>query len=282
MTERFVQVETEFAHGQVVNVDYGSQVRVLLRSPDAVLFTGVGLNLWSPRKYYSSALKTLTYDRVTKEVLGREKIVQAIETAFGEGSAAQALVAHRTRGLGTILVDGGGDRLPLPRVQQRAIREKRHAEVSPDWHADLTGQIKTCLQCGANLTPVVSWHRFGFAENERRPKTREDCQRMTNQQVVSVRGYDMRYPDREHEIESFTTWDGETVEDPYFCHGGRCAAAYGRRFAALVAAGTVPALPADGSEPPRHDSRDAREDVDHFEKKPRYAETVDGGRIRIE
>ena len=281
MTERFEQVATEFGHGSINGSIYGAQVRVLLRAPDAVLFVALGLQLWSPRIERGWPSMSTLVRTVNIANLSNEKVQARIEEKFGEGSAAWALKAWRTRGMGTVLVDGGGDPLPLPAAQQRARAEKRHAEVSPDWQADLTGQIKTCLHCGANLTPVVSWHRFGFDANERRPKTRDDCQRMTNQQVVSVRGYDMRYPDREHEIESFTTWDGETVEDPYFCHGGRCAAAYGRRFAALVTAGTVPALPADGSEPPKHDISGVREDKDHYEKVPRYIEH-NGKSIRIE
>ncbi|UTC29748.1 hypothetical protein BAJUN_01180 [Bajunvirus bajun] len=276
MTERFEQVATEFAHGQVVNADYGSQVRVLLRSPDAVLFTGVGLNLWSPRKDYSGALKSLTFARVTKAVLANEKIVAAIDAAFGDGAAAWAMKAWTSKGVGTILIDGGGAALPLPRPVQSKLIQARHAAVTPDWRADLTGQIKTCLQCGENLSPVVSWHRFGYDENPIRPKTLADCQRLTNHQVVSIHGYDTRYPDREHEIEAFTTWDGETLHDPYFCHGGRCAAAYGRRFAQAVVAGAVPALPADGSAVPEHDIAGVRSDVDHYEKKPRF---IDGFKV---
>lgn len=46
------------------------------------------------------------------------------------------------------------------------------------------------------------------------PRTKADCQRMVNQKVVSVR--------RSHEgtyIRYFSTWDGESYIDPFFCNG---------------------------------------------------------------
>lgn len=58
--------------------------------------------------------------------------------------------------------------------------------------------------------------------------TKEDCQRFTDQQIVSIRkaryGYfGTRDPNR---IKQFTTWDGFSWVDQFFCNGD-CARRYG-------------------------------------------------------
>jgi hypothetical protein len=50
------------------------------------------------------------------------------------------------------------------------------------------------------------------------PKTKADCQRFVNGEVVSVRRH-WKDPATIHE---FTYWDGESYQDPFF-HNGSCA-----------------------------------------------------------
>lgn len=68
--------------------------------------------------------------------------------------------------------------------------------------------------------------------------SKADCQRHTNQQVVSV-SYDREYyyeNGRQRrvavgkEVHKFTTWDGRTYKDQFFC-GGTCV----QRFAYVMA-----------------------------------------------
>lgn len=47
-------------------------------------------------------------------------------------------------------------------------------------------------------------------EVEKLPQTREECQKLTNRKVVSIR----RWQDGIH---SFTDWDGESYDDEFFC-----------------------------------------------------------------
>jgi hypothetical protein len=58
--------------------------------------------------------------------------------------------------------------------------------------------------------------------NDVYPKTKADCQKLMNEQVVSV-GYS-EYPERH--ISKFTTWDGLTYVDRHFCTG-ECAKTWG-------------------------------------------------------
>jgi len=58
--------------------------------------------------------------------------------------------------------------------------------------------------------------------------SKAECQRYTNHPIVSVRYSD--YKGRH--VTSFSAWDGESYEDPFFCNG-TCA----RDFAYLMARG---------------------------------------------
>lgn len=70
--------------------------------------------------------------------------------------------------------------------------------------------------------------------------TKADCQRVSNQKVVSVDYHEIweddpssAYGDRTSRrgtVNTFTTWDGESYEDPYFCTG-TCAKEFGYRAA---------------------------------------------------
>jgi ribosomal protein L24E len=63
-------------------------------------------------------------------------------------------------------------------------------------------------------------------EVEPLPQTKEDCQKYTNQKIMSVkRDKRMNYDINKMEdfgIDQFTEWDGETYDDKFFC-SGTCA-----------------------------------------------------------
>jgi hypothetical protein len=65
-------------------------------------------------------------------------------------------------------------------------------------------------------------------------KTKADCQRHSNQQVVSIKytvDYDNSYPAQPipetRRVYSFTEWDGESYDDELFCNNA-CAQELGR------------------------------------------------------
>lgn len=81
--------------------------------------------------------------------------------------------------------------------------------------------------------------------------SKEDCQRHTNHRVVSVRYDDARHddPDQRRKVWRFTTWDGVSYEDEFFCkgtcatrfayvmaHAGHCTVAYKNALAQRVIA----------------------------------------------
>lgn len=68
-----------------------------------------------------------------------------------------------------------------------------------------------------------NWTRYVYHHGT--PLTsKADCQRHSNNPVVSV-----QYNDSNN-VRSFSTWDGETYRDPYFC-SGKCA----QQFAYMMA-----------------------------------------------
>jgi hypothetical protein len=87
------------------------------------------------------------------------------------------------------------------------------------------------------LTPREYGRRF---DDPTVPRTKADCQKLINAVVVSVDyNYetDINY-DRtgRRVVHSYSTWDGESYKDEYFCNGdharcfGYAAAAHGLRF----------------------------------------------------
>lgn len=58
------------------------------------------------------------------------------------------------------------------------------------------------------------------------PQTKQQAQRLFNQQIVSVR----RNHPRDPGITQVSTWDGESYEDKFFCNGS-----HAKRFAYLMA-----------------------------------------------
>jgi hypothetical protein len=257
----FEQVSTEYAYGKYAGTDYGSKIRVLMRSPKAVLFTGYGVNLvHRGQSGYDNTRKIA--EAAKRADLSVAEVRAKIVAAFGEGADDAAILAATTRGRGTILVDGGGDKLPLPRVEASKIYYERYNAVTPT--ADkLIPVPKKCRQCGSDLKPWTINNHLARIPVGDHPRTIEDCQRLTNYPVFSVHGMDANSDeDRWPFIQWFTTWDGETYHDDTFCNN-HCASIYGRRAAAelpaLEVGGTPPIIP-----------RKSHESVQHYESPPTH------------
>lgn len=100
-----------------------------------------------------------------------------------------------------------------------------------------------CVCCGGPIAKRTWTHWFRLAEHrgdpidrthvvEKYPTTRAECQAFVNEQVVSIR----RYPDGDARLGSvhcFSTWDGESYVDEFFCTG-TCAQSYGYKMARLA------------------------------------------------
>ena len=222
-----------------------------MRSPTHVLFVGLGLQSWDRGGHGGwHSLRTIIR-QVKIDNLKLPAVVERIEELFGEGSAEAALAAWRTRGMGTVLVDGGGGAMPLQRVVQAKQNHDRWLAVTPTVEVDLTGQVKTCCQCGENLRPQCDNHFLGYEILPARPKTIEECQRLTNYQVIRVAGF--RDLDRAGYIEAFFTWDGESYQDDLFC-SEHCTKAYARRAARELAPLPVGVAPSSRLGPTRRSS----------------------------
>lgn len=262
MTEEaptFEQVATEYAYGSLNGVDYGSRVRVLMRSPTTIMYVAYGVHISrrGSHEYHSQ----ITIAESTKRAdLSLPKARDLIVKHFGEGADEAAIMAATTRGKGTILVNGGGEQLPLPRAEQVKLYRARYDAVTPT--RTLIVPQKRCIQCEQPLRPRTITHHFGPSpEKENHPRTAEDCQRLTNHAVFSVSGYDSNKPEEWWPFISwFRTWDGETYDQIDFC-SDRCAAIYGRRAAAELTR-----LPPGGRPPERE--RLPHESVQHYEEKP--------------
>jgi hypothetical protein len=223
----WVLAPREVASGKLGGVDYGSSIRVLVRGPSSLLFTGVGVNLNTNRASYTAkAERTLTWDRCKIEVL--ERLKPEIDGFYGEGMTELVIEAWRKRQ--TVIVDGGGERLALPGHMAKAVHQADYATWTKTQHVPLTGIIPTCKQCGADLKPKTISHRMDFVIGPDHPRSLEDCQKMTNYQVVAAYDYGSGHPNHKGYIERFEAWDGESVWDPHFCDS-KCAAKYGRRAA---------------------------------------------------
>jgi hypothetical protein len=236
------------------------------------LFVALGVQLWNPRSSNNYSSTKQVVDKASIETLSTEKARQTIVAAFGEGSDEQAILAWRTRGKGTVLVNGGGDALPLPHAVRVRSHQAAYEKESISAEVDLTGLIATCKQCGANLVPHVTQHRLGGTIKENHPRSIEDCQKLTNQRVVRVSSFDSRYPSKWGFVERFATWDGEALHDPLFCNT-RCAVNYGRRAAIELSP-----LPADGSIVPI--KRPVHESVDHYDYEDKTI-VIDGKTFKI-
>lgn len=93
-----------------------------------------------------------------------------------------------------------------------------------------------CRYCGGRIAkqPKTVWLRQSqpiggvtgskFVVVEEYPTTIAQCQRLTNDKILSVRKSDSG------NITRFSTWDGETYVDKFFCNG-----AHARNFAYVCA-----------------------------------------------
>ena len=88
-----------------------------------------------------------------------------------------------------------------------------------------------CRHCGKPIRKRTTMHIFDshcgdiayfkVHDPRLRPANKADCQALTNETVVSVRYHD-QWRDGEkigRRLSSFTTWDGESYVDPFFCNG---------------------------------------------------------------
>lgn len=224
---RFELVDKEDGPGHVAGSLYGRSVRVIMRSPSHILFTGVGATIWDRKEHGGwHSLRKVFSERPTKAKFAAAK--EMIEEAFGEGALDHVLAAWSKNK--TALVDGGGEPMPLPQYVQRARHQTRFAAESVSSRVDLHGVVPACKQCGADLQPRTDSHFMGHKIKPDHPRSLEDCQKLTNRQVIAATSFDGRYPEKWGYINWFQTWDGETLIDPDFCDN-KCAALYGRRAA---------------------------------------------------
>lgn len=227
----FEQISTEYINGSVGYADYGSRVRVLMRSETHIMFVGYGLNIYQRGGRSSHSTQKIAPDS-KKDSISLPAVREKIISVFGEGADEMAIKAISTRGKGTILVGGGGE-TPLPpahihRQQVTAVYET----ISPT--TGYTVERRGCLQCGNPLKPHTTHHHLDFPK-EGSPKTVEDCQKLSNLPVIAVRGFEMGKPKEWWPyISWFETWDGESYENDPFCSNS-CAAEYGFRAAAELA-----------------------------------------------
>lgn len=266
----FELVAKEDAHGVIAGSNYGSQVRIMARSPTHVIFNGLGSNFWNRDENASwHGLKHLFSGRPT--IAQFEAVADKLNEILGEGAAPWVVRAWREKK--TLWVDGGGAALPLPNIVRARRTYARYVDATADFRVDLTGRVPTCLQCGENLQPRTNHHRLGYDLKPDHPRSIEDCQRLTNQAVIAIHSYGINREERWGFVEWFETWDGESLHDPYFCHGSNCAAKYGRRAAEAA----VKLEPGVEPTPIPHV---IREDVQHYELPERYLEGPHG-KIRI-
>jgi hypothetical protein len=252
-------VPTEYTHGVIGGADYGSRARVLLRSPDAVIFVAQGVHMTKRQNANYTSTKHLC-EKANAETLSDPNVRARIVEFFGEGADEAALLTTQKRGFGTVLFNGGGKRLGLPHKDFREQKLAEYAAITPTQELS-PAEAKTCLQCSKPLRLHTIHHHFASPNSaEKPPTTLAELQRLTNYPIVGVHGFDSNKP-REWwpYIDWFETWDGESYLDDTFC-SDRCAAIYGRRAAAELAKLNP------GGEPPRQVSH-GHESIHHYDTK---------------
>ncbi len=215
-------VKTEYADGKYGGSDYGSSIRIVMRSLTHVMFVGYGVNIIERKYDYRVTSNIKICDKIGNIIDHKETIIDI----FGEQSID--LLLNLKRGFGTILVDGGGDKLPSPSHVRKKLVMEEYESVTPT-KVGLVPINKTCRFCGEALKPVLSSYSFDYNQIKDNPCfTSEDCQKFTNQLVYSIHGVDIRYKGMWDRISFFQYWDGETFHDDYFC-SDKCAMNYGRK-----------------------------------------------------
>lgn len=96
---------------------------------------------------------------------------------------------------------------PLCRCCGRAIKKRTHAVYVRDDSKRLEHQAGV-------------FSRYLYLSRDKFPETKTDCQKLVNEQVVSVTYF------HDRTISWFGTWDGESYIDEYFCTG-ECAKKWG-------------------------------------------------------
>jgi hypothetical protein len=88
--------------------------------------------------------------------------------------------------------------------------------------------FKLCRYCGCDIPKVTTAHHFRYGGEGGKPVNaipvdrevtdRAELARYTNEEIVSVRYTD--HGDRfGRRIDTFSTWDGSSFVDPFFCKG---------------------------------------------------------------
>lgn len=266
----FELVEKEDASGSIAGSDYGSQVRVMIRSPTHVMFNAHGCQLWNRNNIGGwNNLKNVFRGRPTKAQYESRR--DFIDEVFGAGATDQVLEAWKSHK--TVLVSGGGEALPLPRRLRAVLTKQAYDAVKPDWKADLSATLKACKQCSKSLRIDTDNHHLGLEIKPDHPRTPEDCQRLTNHPVVAVHGYGNNLKKHLGLISRFETWDGESYLDEVFCTE-KCAALYGRRAAAEL----DPLPPGGTVAPPPYRERHI---TNHYTQVEKYFDLPNGTRIKV-
>lgn len=105
-----------------------------------------------------------------------------------------------------------------------------------------------CRYCGGKIrkwTKAVFLHipdehtvHQGYIDVDKFPQTKDECQKYTNAQIISVKRckkYDYQTETTtDLGIDQFSTWDGESYEDAFFCSG-----AHAKDFAYMIARQTT-------------------------------------------
>ena len=81
-----------------------------------------------------------------------------------------------------------------------------------------------CRYCGKAIAKYTTTHFIDRKDQQLTSKA--DCQKLTNEKVVSVR-YGPRYQPDSHLLDyqhqdivwAYSTWDGESYADEFFCNG---------------------------------------------------------------
>lgn len=108
----------------------------------------------------------------------------------------------------------------------------------------MTKNAPLCRYCGKAIRKHTKWVFLRLRDNrtdykgaievDAWPQTKEECQKYTNLQVISVKRH--RHFDSSTDtvtdlgIDQFSTWDGETYVSEFFCNGD-----HARRFAYVMA-----------------------------------------------
>lgn len=102
-----------------------------------------------------------------------------------------------------------------------------------------------CRYCGRKIakstTTIFCERTSTWQPKDDTPRTKADCERISNQPVVSVKYHHpvIGYDDSGEPIHGprfvnyFSTWDGESYQDGYFCNGE-----HARNFAYAIAVNT--------------------------------------------